>query len=143
MFTNKISCLLQFSPIFNSHFNYMSCKRHGSPPVKKKKTQQKFRITQQTNQPRVFVFVSLRIKTNNFDFCKEHLLLNSTHSSYITSYPTQSSLEPLLLQCRPPVMALHNRLQSHCHLNRCRCNCTSLHDQYRCYVKHMQQEQFY
>ena len=76
-------------------------------------------------------------------FCKERLPLNSAHSRYITSYPTHSSLELLLFQYRPPVMVLHNCLQSHCHLNRCRCNCTSHHDQYRCYVKYMQQEQFY
>ena len=41
------------------------------------------------------------------------------------------SLELLLFPCRPPVMVLHNRLQSHCHVNRCRCNRASHYDQYR------------
>ena len=132
MFTHKISCLLQFD-LF-----YMSCKRHGDPQWKRNPS----KSTKLQNKQISHLFLCLCFHPK-IDFCKDHLLLNSTHSTYITSYPTQSSLELLLFQCSPPAMVLHNRLQRHCHLNSSRCNRTSHHDQYRCYVKYMQQEQFY
>ena len=121
---------------FNSHFNYMSCIRHGDHQWKRNPNQ---RTEEQTNQP----LVSMSLFPSEDWFLQEHLLLNSTIHWYITSYLTQSSLELLLFHYRPPVMVLYNRLQSHCHLSRCRCNRTSHHDQYRCYMKYMQQGQFY
>ena len=130
MFTHKISCLLQFD-LF-----YMSCKRHGDPQWKRNPSKSTKLRNKQISQLFLCLCFHPRI-----DFCKEHLLLNSTRSRYTTSYLTRSSLELLLFQCRPPVMVLHNRLQSHCHLNHCRCNRTSHHDQCRFYVKYMQQEQ--
>ena len=116
----------------------MSCKSHGDPQWKRNPS----KSTKLKNKQISHLFLCLCFPPK-IDFCKEHLLLNSTTHWYVTSYLTQSSLELLLFHYRPPIMVLYNRLQSHCHLSRCRCNRTSRHDQYRCYMKYMQQGQFY
>ena len=108
----------------------MSYKRHGDRQWKRKPIKIN-EIKEQTNQP----LVSMSVSHRRLIFARNACYLIQHIQDIFTSYPTQSSLELLLFPYRPPVMVLHNRLQSHCHLNRCRCNRTSHHDQYRYYRK--------